>query len=472
MDTTYEMVSLKLVTDQTDHSVLNGIEVKVSHNGRITTYTYSGEVITFLMPPYAEYTISFPAIENYYTPEEKTFVAIPYGERSEVVTYVYDPAIDLSKQDIHGTKISPSTANCYVVSKAGLYKFPLVFGNAIKNGETNSAAYTKNSGSYSHDFVDYKGTVITSPYIEEVSGVAGSAQLSIADTNGIFTDISIQNGDACRYVRFNVSSVPSTGANGVISIKDSSGVIMWSWHIWVWPHDLTPVTLTNSTGVNYNILPVNLASTYDSDGVHIKNWFYQFGRPTPLLGPASYKSNTNATSYGVLALSVVKMATYIYTGIQNPNIVYYSNNSTSNHLNWFSTNSNKALNLWDAACTATGKSDNAVVKTVYDPCPVGFHVPNGNTFSYFSTSNVVGSFDYGYKFKRNSSDSVGVFFPASGNRGRTTGVLENVGSYGSVWTSASPSLNYPAYLRLYSGSVTVTNNYRAFACSIRPVQEQ
>ena len=106
MDTTYEMVSLKLVTDQTDHSVLNGIEVKVSHNGRITTYTYSGEVITFLMPPYAEYTISFPAIENYYTPDEKTFVAIPYGERSEVVIYVYDPVIDLSKQDIYGNPIA------------------------------------------------------------------------------------------------------------------------------------------------------------------------------------------------------------------------------------------------------------------------------------------------------------------------------------------------------------------------------
>ena len=470
MDTTYEMVSLKLVTDQTDHSVLNGIEVKVSHNGRITTYTYSGEVITFLMPPYAEYTISFPAIENYYTPEEKTFVAIPYGERSEVVTYVYNPAKDLSKYDIHGTKISQSTANCYVVSKAGLYKFPLVFGNAVKNGETNSAAYTKNNGSYSHDFVDYKGTVITSPYIEEVSGVAGSVQLSIADTNGIFTDISIQNGDACRYVRFNVSSVPSTGANGVISIKDSSGVIMWSWHIWVWSHDLTPVTLTNSTGVNYNILPVNLASTYDSDGVHIKNWFYQFGRPTPLLCPSAYNSTSNHASYGALSFTTASIAANLYNGIQNPTTFYkYSSNY---NYNWFSANSGKTYNLWDAACTDTGNSDNDVIKTVYDPCPVGFKMPNGNTFTYFSTSNVVGSFANGCKFKRYSGDTVGVFFPASGYRNRSDGSLTYVGSRGYVWLSSASSQGNAHSLGFRSSYVHPHgNDYRALGFSVRPVQE-
>ena len=470
MDTTYEMVSLKLVTDQTDHSVLNGIEVKVSHNGRITTYTYSGEVITFLMPPYAEYTISFPAIENYYTPEEKTFVAIPYGERSEVVTYVYDPAIDLSKQNIYGTKISPSTANCYVVSKAGLYKFPLVFGNAVKNGETNSAAYTKNSGSYSHDFVDYKGTVITSPYIEEVSGVAGSVQLSIADTNGIFTDISIQNGDACRYVRFNVSSVPSTGANGVISIKDSSGVIMWSWHIWVWSHDLTPIEITNKTSVKYKILPVNLASKWDdSSKTYIKNWFYQFGRPTPLLCPSAYNSTSNHASYGALSFTTASIAANLYNGIQNPTTFYkYSN---SYNYNWFSANSDKTYNLWDADCTATGNSDNDVTKTVYDPCPVGFKMPNGNTFTYFSTSNVVGSFANGWKFKRYSGDTVGVFFPASGFRYYSDGSLSRVGSHGYVWLSSANSQRTAYYLLFSSSSVYPQSSYRAYGFSVRPVQE-
>lgn len=378
---------------------------------------------------------------------------------------------DLSMYDIYGKSISQTTANCYVVREAGIYKFPLVYGNAIKSGAINSAAYTNNGGSNSHDFVEGNGTKITSPYIENISGEVASVQLSIIDEPVAFYNPTIVEGSNCRYVQFEVPVVPATGANGIISIKNKSGVIVWNWHIWVWSHDLAPVTITNSTGVNYNILPVNLASTYDSDGVHIKNWFYQFGRPTPVLGPESYKSNTNMTSYGALALSVKSMAANIQTGIQNPNIVYYSNNSTSQNLNWFTTNSSKTFNLWDASQTTTGRSDNSVVKTVYDPCPVGFHIPNGNTFSYFSTSNIVGSYDYGYKFKRNSSDSVGVFFPSSGNRGRITGALENVGAIGSVWTSAASSVNSAWYFRLYSGSVTFTDNYRSFACSVRPVQE-
>lgn len=296
----------------------------------------------------------------------------------------------------------------------------------------------------------------------------------MSDTDNVFTDFSIIDGEECRYVQFTATSIPDTGANGVISVSNWHNTIIWSWHIWAWPYDLTPIEITNSTGVTYKILPVNLATKLDTaDSINKttgwKNWFYQFGRPTPMLCPSAYNSASDHANYGSLDFSIESIAVGIQSGIMHPNVFYKY--SSSYNCNWFKDSSEKALNLWDAACTATGKSDNAVVKTVYDPCPVGFHVPNGNTFSYFSTSNVVGSFNCGYKFKRNSSDSVGVFFPASGSRKRTTGVLENVGSYGSVWTSASPSLNYPAYLRLYSGSVTVTNNYRAFACSIRPVQE-
>lgn len=49
---------------------------------------------------------------------------------------------DLSMFDIYGNSISQTTANCYVVSKPGIYKFPLVFGNALKNGSVNSLSYT------------------------------------------------------------------------------------------------------------------------------------------------------------------------------------------------------------------------------------------------------------------------------------------------------------------------------------------
>jgi len=34
-----------------------------------------------------------------------------------------------------------TTANCYLVHEAGAYKIPLVYGNAIKNGQDNRVAY-------------------------------------------------------------------------------------------------------------------------------------------------------------------------------------------------------------------------------------------------------------------------------------------------------------------------------------------
>lgn len=381
-------------------------------------------------------------------------------------------AVDLSLQDIYGNSISRSTANCYVVRKAGTYKFPLVFGNSLKNGDTNSAAYTKNSGSDSHDFVDYNGTVVTSPYIETVSGTAASAQLSIADTDGIFTDISIVDDSPCRYLQFKVDRVPGTGANGVLSIKDSSGVIMWSWHIWIWEDDLSPVEITNKTGFKYNILPVNLASKWDdTEKTKIKNWFYQWGRPNPMLCPSSYKSTSDHASYGALSFAITGIASDIQTGIKNP-ATFYKYDSSYNY-NWFKKNSGKTYNLWDAACTSTGNNDNNVVKTIYDPCPIGFKMPNGNVFTYFSTSNKVGSFANGYKFKRYPDDTVGVFFPASGWRDTAGGELERVGSYGCVWCSSAYSKSNAYCLYFYSGSVSnVTKLYHAYGNSVRPVQEQ
>ena len=379
--------------------------------------------------------------------------------------------IDLSLQDIYGNPINRTTANCYVVSKANTYKIPLVFGNALKNGSTNSAAYTKNSGSYSHDFVNYNGTIVTSPYIEAVSGTASSAQLSIADTDGIFTDISIVDGSPCRYLQFKVNSIPATGANGVLSIKDSSGVIMWSWHIWVWADSLATVEITNRTSVKYKILPVNLASKWDDTAkTKIKNWFYQFGRPNPMLCPSAYDSTSNHASYGALSYTTASIASDIQTGIKNP-ATFYKYSSSYNY-NWFQTNSGKTYNLWDAACTSTGNSDNNVVKTIYDPCPIGFKMPNGNTFTYFSTSNVVGSFANGWKFKRYSGDTVGVFFPVSGYRYGSGGLLSSVGSYSCVWLSSANSKNHAYDLRFGSDYVNPQNLYhRAFGFSVRPVQE-
>lgn len=445
----------------------SGYTITGKDSGGNVLFTQAVAFATHKIPYGTSYTVSASKLDGYDAVASQSGTA---NSTSNTITmmYVYNPVKDLSKFDIYGNAISQTTANCYVVNKADTYKIPLVFGNALKNGSTNSAAYTKNSGSYSHDFVDYNGTIVTSPYIETVSGTATNAQLSIADTDGIFTDISIVDGSPCRYLQFKVNSIPATGANGVLSIKDSSGVIMWSWHIWVWADSLATVEITNSTSVKYKILPVNLASKWDSSSkTTIKNWYYQFGRPNPMLCPSAYNSTSNHASYGTLSFTAKSIASGIQEGIKNP-ATFYKYSSSYNY-NWFQTNSGKTYNLWDAACTSTGNSDNNVVKTIYDPSPIGFKMPNGNTFTGFSIINNANGI---VKFTRYSGDSTGVGFPMSGYRDSSDGSLGYVGSSGCVWLSSAYSQKYAYFLSVHSSYVLPQYyNRRAYGFSVRPVQE-
>ena len=462
-------LTVVMKSTQENDATIAALSATVVSGGK--TYTVAnGSTIFF--PSGAQVNITFPMVVKYVTPSA---IEMIMGSESETVTVTYQyigiitTETDLSMQDIFGASTSRNTANCYVVKTAGEYCFPLVYGNAIKNGATNVAAYTKVAGDYSHDFVNHLDAVITDPYIANNAGcVPFDAELPMCDTSGIFDNISVAEGNGGQYIRFSVNSVPSTGANGVISVLDESGTVMWSWHIWAWPDNSTPVTVTNNTGVEYNILPVNLATKKSATAGKMYNWFYQWGRPTPMLPPKDYNSTTNATNYGTrtFAVSSAKADTY-GAGIQNPQMFY---KCSSSPYNWFGTAS--YYNLWNANCISTGNSDNNVVKTVYDPCPPGFKMPNGNTFTGFSTSNVVGDFNNGWYFKRNANDTTGVFFPASGSRSDSSGSLRGVGSSGYVWLSSADSQNRAYRLYFYSSDVRPQDvTSRASGYSVRPVQE-
>lgn len=282
--------------------------------------------------------------------------------------------IDLSLQDVYGNPIKQSTANCYVVSKPGTYKFPCVYGNAIKNGKTNAAAYTNNGGANSHDFVDGTNVVISSPYIE-FGPYENTVSLRNYDTEDVIQYLSLDVDSG--YITFTVTDVPPTGANAIVTLW-TDGFPIWSWHIWLWLHDLSPVTITNASTVKYNIMPVNLATKYDHGLSYMKNWFYQFGRPMPLLCPDDYNSTSNHIPGSIL---ISNAAANLYEGIQNPD-TFYKYESTN--YNWFSTK--VYYNLWNAARSNYGLWSRTI-KTVYDPCPVGWKVPTYDVFDALTLEN-------------------------------------------------------------------------------------
>lgn len=423
---------------------------------------------SYKIPFNTSYVVKAGNVNGYTTPSSVTRVA---SAKSYTVTQEYKVITvrDLSLIDVYGNPINRSTANCYVIREAGQYKFPCVYGNAIKNGKVNTAAYTNNGGSYSHDFVDGGSNVIYEPWINEANQYLLSVDLPNWDIQhqDIVSDLRIEeDSEGYEWISFNIIDVPSEGGNFTIVLRGEnifteSIYALWSWHIWLWPHDLSPVEITNSTGVKYNIMPVNLASKYDSDGVHIKNWFYQWGRPNPMLLPSAWNSTTDHTPGSITKTS---KASDLATGLNNPSTFYYNSSSP---YNWFGTKS--YYNLWDAACTGTGNSDNDTVKTVYDPCPVGWKVPNGNTFTGFSIINDANGI---VKFTRYSGDSTGVGFPMSGYRDYSDGSLINVGSYGCVWLLSASSQGYAYLLNFDSGYFEPqSSSLRATGFSVRPVQE-
>ncbi|MBR4278893.1 MAG: fimbrillin family protein, partial [Clostridia bacterium] len=122
------------------------------------------------------------------------------------------------------------------------------------------------------------------------------------------------------------------------------------------------------------------------------------------------------------------------------------------------------------------------VKTIYDPCPVGFMLPAGRAFTGFTTTgsnssdstqfNVVGSWANGWSFMRNASVAQGNYFAASGYRDGGSGALTDVSSLGYYWSFAPISQANARYLLFFSGAVgPLYNSRRSYGFSVRPCRE-
>ena len=152
-----------------------------------------------------------------------------------------------------------NTANSYLISAPGYYCIPLVYGNAIENGITNSHSYqTTISGTYVlKNFKDHADKDITSPYINVQNSTDPAVQASIVwtDQSGIVesSSLSVIGNGSNSYVKFHVPANKIRNGNAVIAVKNASGTIMWSWHLW-FDHDdvLNTIPVVNHQGVTYN----------------------------------------------------------------------------------------------------------------------------------------------------------------------------------------------------------------------------
>ncbi|MBR5396707.1 MAG: hypothetical protein IK145_02520 [Bacteroidales bacterium] len=87
-------------------------------------------------------TVDVPADQRQFVTPVNEVVAYnkPPYEKLRHATPAVD--VDLSMRDVNGNPTATmNTANCYLVHARGTYKFPVVYGNGIKNGATNTIAF-------------------------------------------------------------------------------------------------------------------------------------------------------------------------------------------------------------------------------------------------------------------------------------------------------------------------------------------
>ena len=426
-----------------------------------------------------------------------------------------DTPYNLSNQT-DGGPTDENTANCYVVSAPGYYSFPLVYGNALKNRSTNESAYkTGNTGSnILSNFINHTGAGISDPYIANNNGCTpAKAELVWQDVMDLVTDIKYNAGSNGGNISFKVDRFSIQQGNAVIAIKDASNNVLWSWHIWVTDENIDNVIeVTNYQNVKYNIMPVNLGwcdddvTTYAERSCKVRftagdaskevtirqvsasitirgnHPYYQWGRKDPLR-PSNGLADTNKTWYDKNGTSSQSNpatenfsagVTCIMNYILKPDVMQYQ-----------ASGDNAYANLWSVDNTVYTANDNPVVKTVYDPSPVGFKLPPGNVFTGFTTtggststsSEINGTWSSsslkGWNFYTDSSKSKTIFFPASGYRYRSNGMVSNVSSDGFYWSAVPSSPTKGHYL--YFSSLQViplsTSNYRAVGFGVRSCQE-
>ena len=331
-----------------------------------------------------------------------------------------------------------SPANCYIVTTADTYAFKAVKGNSSES----------------------VGNIASVEVLWETFGTHNTPKVG-----ELVKNVSYSNGE----ITFTATHMKG---NAVIAAKDALGEILWSWHIWLTdqPQELE---YYNNAGI---MMDRNLGATSATPGyVGSLGLLYQWGRKDPFLSSSSISSPVEAKSTITWPKPVLSDSSTgkIYYTIANPTTfiyVHYLNNKNSD---WYYTGSSSTDNTrWTPSNRA---------KSIYDPCPAGWRVPDGGengvwskalgSSSDFRDDSLLDKIDQGMNLQGMlGSNQKIIWYPASGCRYYTDGDLY-VGDSGSCW-SASPA-DYRAYsmnINAY-GIYPSSSSSRAFGYSVRCIKE-
>lgn len=479
------MIAMGDITDIASDAVT--VKFTMEHKRGLAVFTGEPAEATFTgnIPYVVGTTGQFlmkPNTSTSFTDDKGTYSLQAYA--GGYVSHNIKGPVDLSMVDNAGEdRASRTTANCYLVHEAGKYKLPLVYGNAIKDGAVNEVAYYpgKNfsvEGGLNR-FVNHNGDGIMGPWVtKNSSGVdagmgltAASAELLWQDVQGLITAVSI-DGD---FLKFTVGTF--NPGNAVIAVKDGSGNILWSWHIWATEEDLTSTTSISVPGsITYRVASINLGWV-PTGGSGKQGYcpYFQHGRKDPFIPARTYNTNLNHFVYDINDETVTGIRgqtsnATIADNIKNPT-TFYNVSATNSSCN------TTYYNMWDAQgvdLSSYNESYSSTQKTIYDPCPPGFCVPTWDLYNFMSTGNIRSdsNWDSSNLGKTWTLNGANVYFPASGARDQS-GSLWVVGEEGEFWSVAGAEYNQEGRaLWIGSDQWYADHPYRGYGFCVRPVVEE
>ena len=322
----------------------------------------------------------------------------------------------LSQTPVKSTNLQP-TANCFMMKPGTDICF-------------NPYKHEAGASGWNTHLTNESGVIQNNKQITDVkvvwqtkdAGTAGELVLGYSvSKNSHVNLVSLDNGDNSETARVNIKAPVTKGGNAVVAAYNSSGTIVWSWHIWISDYiptglkDFTPgdatarqaaiqeaktatisgtvhtydgneqyqaTAWTESSGAFHElvIMDRNLGATRSTfsidnalDAARTFGNLYEWGRKDPFVGSIDGSSveinflydgdgvaipiQKQQWSKGVNATSEAREESIKYPD------VYYTSYNTSTAIQFPA----------DSWLTATG------AKTLYDPCPKGWRVPDFNS---------------------------------------------------------------------------------------------
>jgi len=393
-------------------------------------------------------------------------IGVSRGRITTMAPKAFEPAVVEEAIDLSiAPDGSQQPSNCYVVTKAGRYKFPTlhVDGSTIERYSTSQTNFTS---------LAYTATAS----YDEWGWMWKTEGVEISD---------LTYDPATRYFSFTVENfVP-----GSISIvaRDKAGRyngFIHNWHIW-FVDDLKEIEVQGKGSKNYTLLDRNIgATTNDAASLDSYGFLYQWGNKDPKYNNTAGSVNcapTINTNWAQYAKYPELLSAWQFDGLWSgwedrnnyPLTISCGVTRTGNYLvrydyNWlqYYPDTRNIYYIQDYSWANTLWSSS---KTNYDPCPVGYRVPTQAEINDLTTNSTAEGWTL--------TDGTEVMLPFQNgvNHKGNTEVFGNA----VLWTStyfyyAGDHWNDPSYgAYIYCPSNNDPNGqfYRAYALPVRCIKQ-